>query len=178
MRLYGHDCIILQPRAVALATLARVNGRPRFVIRKGTAPARANWECARLLARLELAARGLASEEEERAAAAWLVAPPETFRARVSRAGEHVETTMVEDLSAAFAVTQTCTLLRIHEVCESIAPSLAVVTPERVYKKGQQLSWLDDDATRSLARKSNPRSVRKVAIRDEPGRVALLARAC
>jgi hypothetical protein len=173
LRLYGDDCIVLQPRAKAEATTAVVAGSQRIVLRRGTLPARANWLVAKMLMRLELARFGVRSEELEADGAAWLVAPTEAFRAHLESIGWAVGAGELERLSAMFAVPCTCAALRIPEVG---GPAVAVVTPERVYKRGQQLSWLEDGAVRSLAATAHPKSVRKVAIRDEPGRVALLAR--
>jgi hypothetical protein len=173
-RRLGKDGVILQPRAKLEATTVVVAGRPRIALRHGTSPPRANWLVARMLARLELQQRGIRSDPLECAAAAWLVAPTDAFRRWLASYGEEIDPCGLEALAENFAVPATCAAIRIPEVGGA---AVAVVTPARVYKRGQQLSWLADDAVRELAAKPSPRSVRKVQVRDEPGRVALFARA-
>ena len=173
LRLHGGDCIVLQPRACAEATVAAVAGRQKIVIRRGTPGPRANWLVARMLVRLELARRGIRSERIECAGAAWLVAPTETFLSHVDSHTWNLDSGDIERVAEMFAVPCTCAMMRIPEVG---GPAVAVLTPQRVYKRGQQLSWLDDDYLRTLAARRQLRSVRRLEIPDEPGRVALLAR--
>ncbi|MEJ7728184.1 MAG: hypothetical protein WKG00_03130, partial [Polyangiaceae bacterium] len=104
---------------------------------------------------------------DEAAVAAWLVAPPEAFAERYRQVGLNLTA-----LSDAFSVTETCAAIRIPEAG---GPGASIITPTRVYCRGS-MAWLGEEDARRIARHSHPRSVRKVAVRDEPGRVALVSR--
>lgn len=158
------DFVITSRRAQVEGALAVVAGRTRVVVAP-MSPRRTNFAIARMLARREL--RGLSSwtEERERELAAFLVAPSPSVRAAYAELGLNI--TMV---AQRFAVTETCAAMRVVEV--GAADGL-VVTPSRVYRPGTLLSWAPDEDARAIARRAAPRSVRKVALRDEPDRVAL-----
>lgn len=170
VRLIGRAVILLQPRAMAEATVARVKGELRIVIRRGTSPQRANFLVGQMLGRLALKEEiGVESLEQERAVAAWLVAPPEPFCRRLHAVGVDLQA-----LAAPFAITQTCAALRAAEVEQIDA---AVTTPDTVHRRGKLFSWLPDEGLRELAAKPGLRNVRRRAVSDEPGRVALFSRA-
>lgn len=163
-QLYGGDCIVESARAQTEAELARWQGRTLIVMRKRLSVRRAHFAVARMIARRELEREGIKGDEG--LLAAFIVAPTPAVRRCVASAGLDVH--MVAD---AFAVTQTCAAMRLGEVGETEG---VVVTPERVYRRG--LGWVSDDDARRLAM-ARPRSLAKVALDDEPGRIALFRRA-
>jgi hypothetical protein len=173
-RLHGRDVLYLQPKAALEGALATVSGRRRIVIRQGTSPARANYLIASLAARLRLEPmtwyQRLPAETQAalvRDAGAWVVAPDAAFRRRMWQTELDIH-----QLGAEFAITETCATMRIQEVG---GPDTVVTTPERVWRRGRLLGGFADEHVRELAARRSPKSVRKVAIQDEPGRVALVA---
>lgn len=162
VELYGDDCIRLSERAQTEAEPVRWGDRTMISVKARLSANRTHFAVARVIARLETAKRSSSVSVEK--LAAFLVAPSEAFKSRFVAAGIDLPR-----LAESFVVTQTCAALRIVEVGEGDG---VVVTPERVYRPGSLLSWADDEAARALAR-GTPRSLRKVPIRDEPGRVAL-----
>lgn len=161
--LYGGDCIVMSERAQVDAAPAHYGGAQRIVLAPRLSLQRSHFAVARMIARIEIPKLGIAADEER--VAAFLVAPPRVFAARVADVGLDLG-----ELADNFVVTQTCAALRVVEVG---ARDGVVVTPSRVHRPGRLLGWADDAAARAIARRVAPRSVRKVAIRDEPGRIAL-----
>jgi hypothetical protein len=125
------------------------------------APHRANFAVAAMLARHEIGHQ----DPVELAVAAYLVAPNESFDVVANDTDGSASA-----LSGVFVITQTCATLRMVErgLCDAV-----IVTPSTVRRPGSMLSWVSDDEVRRIA-KGSPRSVRKVRLTDEPGRVALL----
>jgi hypothetical protein len=176
-RLFGRGVLYRQPRAMAEACAATIGGARRIVVRSGLAAERANFAVARVVGELAVENDGWFRDLDAaervtflRDLAAHLVAPPAAVRARVAQVGVVLST-----LAAAFTLTETAVAMRIAEV--GAVPGVAVVTPLTVYHRGSTLiARLDDANTRALAAKKAPNGVRKAVIRDEPGRIALLAR--
>ncbi len=171
-RIYGNGVVRLQPRAVAEATLATIGGRRRIVLRAEASTRRLNFRLGEMLARLYLEEdqHGLDAHELDetcREIGAWLAAPRPAFERRVHDVGENVGA-----LADTFALTWTATTLHISEMGGSDS---VVTTPDRVYRKGRLLRGFTDDSVRELAARRSPRSVRRVVMNDERGRVALLA---
>lgn len=166
VEIYGGDCIIESPRAQTEGEIARYKDREWIVLAPRLPTKRAHFAVARMLARLAIRAAGVVADE--RAVAAFLVAPPPAFRAKLFAIGLDLPR-----LADSFAVTETCAAIRVAEVGGDDG---LVITPERVYRPSAGLAWVDDGAARGLASRAS-RSLRKVAIRDEPGRVALYRRA-
>lgn len=166
--LHGADVIVRPRHAVVEAALGRLNGRRQIMIPRFVSPARAHFLVAQMLVRAYLADElATADAALERATAAWIVAPTGPFRARLHAVGVDLR-----DLAETFAITQTCAGIRVAEVG---GPDAVVVTPAKVYRPGRLLSWVGDEEVRAIASRPKPRSVRKVPVRDEPGRVALVA---
>lgn len=171
VRLLGKGAIYVQPRAMTEATCATIGGALRVVLRGGFSPRKANFLVARMIARVWLFEGSVGPDPTmrlEHGVAAWLVAPTPCFRVCLAQVGINVPR-----LADTFSITQTCATIRIPEVG---GPDAAVTTPDRVYRRGRLFSWADDEDLRSLTRKET-RSVRKIILRDEPGRIALLGRA-
>lgn len=161
-KLHGRDVIRVIPRALFEATTGELFERPKIVIAK-MSPERSHWAVARMLARIELRAANVTNVAENDVAA-YFVAPRETV-VSLSQGGSSLD-----EIADVHAVTQTCAALRIVECGEADG---VVVTPLRIYRPRGAMSWVSDDEVRRFA-KGSPRSVRKVRITDEPGRVALL----
>jgi len=170
------DLVYEQDRSIAEWKVCTIASRRRVVLRSGLSTARANWCIAAGLVHLvnedEFWFRAMDTERYHafvRDAASWVVAPPEPFRAALAASG-----TNLRALGSRFTITQTCAAMRIPE-CGG--PSSAVVKDDGgVHRRGVQLSWLDDECLRTLARKPGIKSARRRVITDEPGRVALFAR--
>lgn len=162
IELYGGDCIRESDRAQTEAEPGRIGSARKIFVAARLTPRRMHFAIAHAVARIEIAKRCIDLDADK--LAAFLVAPPVAFAERVDRVGLDLPT-----LAQTFAVTETCAALRVVEV--GVGDGL-VVTPAKVYRPGSLLSWADDGAARALARGA-PRSVRKVRISDEPGRVAL-----
>jgi hypothetical protein len=173
-RLYGESAVIWQPRAVSISAVARVAGRRRVVLRQGISVPEANFQVGVQLARLFLSDLGEEVESEAawrlaHAVAAWIVAPTPSFQEMLRR----LDGVDLAALSRRYVITWTSAAMR---VAESGGPDAIVTTPTRVYRRGKLLCWVNDGDVRSMAAKPELRSVRKVPIYDEPGRVALFAR--
>lgn len=166
VELYGGDCIVESARAQTEAEISRWGGKTYIVVHPRLSPQRGHFAVARMVAREEMRRAGVVGDEN--ALAAFLVAPTQAVRRRFYRAG-----LALPELADSFCVTQTCLAMRVVEVGEAEG---VVVTPERVYRPKRCLSWVSDESARKLAR-TNPRSLRKVPIVDEPGRTALFKRA-
>jgi hypothetical protein len=176
VQLHGPRALYRQPRAMAEACDAVIGGKRRIVVREGLPAERANFAIARVLAKLavETAAwfRGLGDVERDsflRELAAYLVAPPAAVRAQLAEVGVQLRA-----LAHAFTLTETAVAMRVAEV--GAVTGVVVTTPATVYRRGPALAWVRDDDVRKLAAGRAPKSVRRVVLRDEPGRVALLAR--
>lgn len=173
---FGADVLYRQPRALAEAHADTIDGKRRIVVRAGLPARRANFAIAQVIAELvtenEAWVAALSDGDRDfllRRIGACIVAPRELVRAQIAQVGVHIRT-----LAEIFTVTETSMAMRVAEV--EAVPGVAVATQDAVHRRGKALAWLCDEDVRRLAKKT-PRSVRKVAIRDEPGRVALLAKA-
>lgn len=162
--IFGNSIIRLQPHALLEGTVATLGGRRRIVIRDGLEPTGLNFAVGKQLARLVLGLDG--SEDECRAVAAWLVAPPEAFRAQM-RAGLGIDS-----LGSHFTMSPTSAAIRIPEVG---GPDAVVVTPLRVHRRGKLLAGFGDADVRALAAKRHLRSLRREVVRANPQCVALFA---
>lgn len=160
--LVGPDCLRLVGH---LPDGGDVDG-DRIAISRDSAE-RMNFAVARMLARRELRRRGAWDDQSERRLGAFLVAPTPVVEAVLS-----VEGADVPELASTCVITQTCAAMRFVEVG---ALDGAVITPHRVYRPGRLLRWVSDDQARAIARSRRQPSVRRVAITDEPGRVALFS---
>lgn len=174
---------MLGPRAVmrvagmrADVSVCRVYDDTRIAIRSDVPVRQANFLVAVALASIcligEPAYRAESVEERARiarAAGAWLVAPPGAIRARFD-----VQRLDVGAVADAFVVSETCAARRIAEVG---GPACIVVTPQHIHRSGSFMSWIPDDEVRRLAEHRRLRSARRVRLYDEPGRVALFAKA-
>ncbi len=159
--LYGASCLVVSPSAPVEVAPARVRGQTKIVLAR-MSPRRTHFAVARGVAQIELAKRGR-QDVDANQLAALLVAPPVAFSRELAATGLDLPT-----LATSFVITETCAAIRAVEVG---ATDGIVVTPARVYRPSRSV-WCDDHAARALA-KGRPRSLRKVPIRDEPGRVAL-----
>jgi hypothetical protein len=163
--LYDGDVIHEAPLVHAASDTARIAGRTRIVLRPALTIERANFETARMIARLKLREGGRWSAPLESLVAGYLVAPRDMFCDALLTVGFDTEA-----LARPFAISHTCAALRVVECGEAEG---VVVTPTQIHRPcGGLGGWMDDLTMRKLAR-SNPRSLRKVRIDDEPGRVAL-----
>lgn len=118
----------------ALSSLERVGCRHVIFLRRHLPPARAHWCIAHELAELRLLELGCRDEDIERRAdaiAAGLVMPWRAFRMAVEDLGR-----APADLAREFLVDQTAATLRLAEV--SVVGLAVVVTPERVYARGEE----------------------------------------
>jgi hypothetical protein len=172
VHLYGAGAIRLLPRALVEATLATVGGRRCIILRAEAPTRRLNFRLGEMLARLYLEQDGgwstLPNRDERcRELGAWLAAPRPAFERCLRHVGHDIGA-----LADAFALTWTATSLHLSELG---GPGSVVTTPDRVYRKGRLLHGFPDAHVRELAACRSPRSVRRVVIRDEPGRVALFA---
>lgn len=171
-------------KTVDRAGPATWGGRRRIAVPSWLSPAKKNWTVAFELGREVLADefeyRSLDESERKRTElelAGWLTAPTEPLLARYHQVGFDLPA-----LSRAFAVSQTAVALRLHEVTGKefaivvgAANDGAIVQEPKVHRRSKQLSWLHDDALHELAKKSNPKRVKKIAIRDAPARTLLVA---
>jgi hypothetical protein len=112
----------------------------------------------------------LEQDQIARRVGTWLVAPPEAVRREIAVVGLDLRA-----LGRVFAITETCAAMRVPEV--GAGPGVAVVTPHEIHRRGAFPGWVADGDLRAIAEQPKPRSLRRAAIRDEPGRVALFARA-
>lgn len=171
-------------KGTSRASIQEWGGKMRIAVPRWLPDGKKNWAVAFHLGREVLANeasyRSMGEEDQERAATAlagWLTAPPEPLLAKYQQVGFNVPA-----IAKAFVLSQTATALRLHEVT---GRSLAVVADaandggveqkRHVYRRGTQLSWLHEDALHELARKSNPKRVKKIVIRDAPRRTLLVA---
>jgi hypothetical protein len=173
-RLYGDSAILWLPRAVSISAVAQISGRRRVVLRHGISLPEANFQVGVQLARLFLSDLGEEIESEAAwklayAVAAWIVAPTPSFREMLRR----LDGMDLAALSRRYVITWTSAAMR---VAESGGPDAIVTTPTRVYRRGRLLCWVNDGDVRTMAAKPELKSVRKVPIFDEPGRVALFAK--
>ncbi len=172
-RMCGPDIIYAQPRAMAEGTLATIKGARRIVVRKGLPTERMNFVVAEQLAQLYLEGlawfRAAPCTQTRLDVAAWLVAPPSMVQRTMHQVGINIGA-----IADTFTITWTCATLRVAEVG---GPEAVVATPDKVHRKGGLLRWVADDDIRAIASKPKPKGLRKIVLRDEPGRVALLAKA-
>jgi hypothetical protein len=154
--------IYRQPHAAEEAAVASWGGQQRIVLRRGLELPRANFLVAQMLVRIAGVEPG-----DERAAAAWLVAPPELVRQRYHQVGADLA-----EIARPFAVTRTAAALRLGEV---VGLDIAIVGQRAIHRRGRRFSWLSDDQLRALAAKRTTKSVRRVSLRDDGKAVALMA---
>ncbi len=170
----GGGAILFQPRAMAEADIAIVNGQRTIAIRRGIPASRMNFLVGQQLARtwltgehwyMAMGAEGRA--EITTAVAAWLVAPSPAFSARAKYMDGDIAR-----LAGSFGITETCAAMRWPE---SGGPDAAVITASSIYRRGRLFSGFGDKEIRTIAAMRSPRSVRRVPLLDEPGRVALFS---
>lgn len=176
-RVYDYK-IVYEAKIVAEGGVHTIAGKTRICHRIGLPRARANFVVARLLGRLFLTAEdewhSLHLEDQLRievSLAAWLVAPPDCFRAAIQQVGLNLR-----KLASEFTITETAAALRYGEVQDVDTIVTAENDPQHIHRHGRLLAWADQEDIFALARKSNPKSVKKARIYDEPGRTALFAR--
>lgn len=154
----------------ALSSLERVGCRHVIFLRRHLPPARAHWCIAHELAELRLLELGCCDEDVERRAdaiAAGLVMPWRAFRVAVEELG-HAPAALARE----FLVDQTAATLRLAEVCA--VERAVVVTPERVYARGEE--WvLPCEAEIRRGRLEGMPGIRKVEITDDRRRRAWVA---
>lgn len=163
MRIIGPAAVYEVENALTAARLHTVcDGVHRIVLQAGLPHRRVNFLVARMLVRLVAAPAAVF----ECAAAARVVAPRDPFLAELDEVGFDIPT-----LASRFAITETCAALRAIEVTKRDG---AVVTPDRVHKRGPMLAHASDDDVIAMSRRTSLRSCTRIAIGDEPGRVALM----
>lgn len=173
---YGEGIYYEQARARRWTDLATIGGRRCMIVRKGLDGAQLNWAIGWGLTALFVESRSWFAALDPRRqsrfcgeVAAWLAAPPAAFDAALDEYGLDLPA-----IARRFVIRETAAALRIAE--SATGPRCAVVTERRVYRRGL-LDGFDDVAARELARVRRPKSVVRVRLTDEPGRVALFARA-
>jgi hypothetical protein len=162
-------------RDLKIAEAAAVDPLPSgipttIVLRQGLGAVRAAWLIAHDLAEIDLATVRYQGEDIERVAealAAALLMPRPAF--------QRVAGTMnVHELAAAFAVPETAAALRLAEVGH--VDAVAVVTPQTVHVRTDgQFVLPPARELRRIARIGAHPGLRKVQLRDQPQRVALVA---
>jgi hypothetical protein len=162
LRLFGQEVIYERPKPMVEAGIAVIGGTQRIVLKAGISHRRANFLVAAMLVRLVTDA----PFSLEDSAAAWIVAPSAAFRREIAVVGIDIG-----ELACRFAVTETCAALRTFEVT---ARDGAVMTPDRVYKRGPMLARVDDVDVIAMTKRRKLASCKRLAIGDEPGRIALL----
>ncbi len=169
IELYGDSVIYpAPPRSLFEATGVSIGGRTRIALRQGTPVRRANYAIAHAIAVMLLQQLGESAMHAPELAA-FLVAPTDAYQTSIDAVGLDLVA-----LGNAYTITGTSAALRFAEVANVDA---AVTTPDRVHVHGPGLKWMSHDDVRAIARRKNPKSVRRRVIHDEVGRVALIARA-
>lgn len=173
--IYGDDIYYEQAGARRWADVVTLGGRRRMLIRKGLNDEALNWAIGWSLTYLFVESEPWFTALDRYAqrrvcgeVAAWLTAPDAAFDAAYERHGLDLRA-----IANRFVIQETAVALRIAE--SGAGPRCAVVTQRRVYRRGL-LEGFDDATARELARVRRPRSVIRVAVRDEPGRVALFSK--
>lgn len=168
-RLFGGGTIEVVRTQRVDACVADAVRRPRIALRAGLDDRRANFLIGQMIGRIFLARMGVVSQDDEHAIGARLVAPTEEFRVRLGSYGIDIGA-----LADAFAITWTCASIRVAEVG---GPDSVIATPKKIYRRGKLLRWVRDEDVRAIAAKPFVRSVHRVVLADEPGRVALFRKA-
>lgn len=162
-------------RELGLCEAAAVDPTPSGIpttiaLRPGLSPVRAAWCIAHELAEIDLATVGYQGEDVERVAealAAALLMPRPAVR-RVAG------TMNVHELARAFGVPETAAALRLAEVGH--VEAVAVVTPQTVHVRTDgEFALPPAFELRRIARVGAHPGLRKVPLRDQPRRVALVA---
>lgn len=154
------------------ASLECIKGRYIICLPRRLPPTRANWCIAHELAELRLRELGCTEEDVEARAdaiAAGLAMPWRAFRWAVGELGREPAA-----LAEEFLVDQTAATLRLAEVCA--VEVAVVVTPEQVYRRGEEWAMPDDQLIRRQGLDGFP-SARRVRITDAPRRIGWLAAA-
>ncbi len=174
---FGSGVLRFQPHAFAESTTATVHGKREIVIRSELPIERANFAIGQQLAHLWLEGEswyegmGAASQRTlDQRIGAWLVAPLSAVQAFVDESGPNISA-----LAKWCTITETCATRVLFEAgCQESV----ITTPNTIYRCGELLRGFSDVDVRHLATATRtPRSLRKVVLADEPGRVALFARA-
>jgi hypothetical protein len=150
-------------------TFSWVKGKPQIAIRAGIRPARRRWVIGHELAHWWYEIKGYNAPDLERrcdALGAALLVPRKAYPRVVAKVGRSWKA-----IAAALDTTQSLVVLRCGE-CEGTPAAL--VQPHRVIVRGAY-PWPDEEAIRALAERRGGGRLRKIAIVDEPNRVALLA---
>lgn len=164
---------VLTARASALpgdAVLARVYGEPRIYVRSKLTAERSRFAVAHELAHWALgdAADGDELERLCDALAAALIAPRRAFQSALRESGHRFA-----PIARWFVTTESCAALRLGEVT---GRPLALVTPRLVRVRGDEWGWPPEPEIRQLARAKRLPGVRRAKLRDDPRRVALVAK--
>lgn len=150
------------------ARLTRTGSGWRIAARPGLSLPDVRWLVAHELAEWLLERDGYRGDDAEAVAdglAARLIAPRRAMQAAL-RWG-----LTVTELADAFGATQSCVLLRQAEVAG--APT-ALVTPVRVYVRGDVWAWPNESEVRRLVIEPRP-GLAKVRLTDARRRVGLIA---
>lgn len=173
LKAFGPTVLRLQPRALAEADVVTIDGERRIVVRTELSPARKNFAIGVAVVQLYIERSPIAELSRPavdalcNSAGAWVAAPTPAVACFLLRYGVDIAA-----LAEAFTLTETAAAMR---VTEAGGPDSLVTTPTRVHRRGPGLSWIQDADARRLAASRAPRSVRRVVVQDEPGRVALFA---
>lgn len=157
----------------AASILPDARGIPTTIgLRHGLDPIRTAWCIVHEVAEIDMITVGYHGEDVEACAealAAALLMGRVVFQQAVGELG----TNLVE-LGRAFAVPETAVALRLAEV--GSVDAAAVVTPQRVHVRlaSEEFVMPGEHELRSFSRRGHP-GLRKVALRDQPKRVALFA---
>lgn len=161
----GH---VIPSHDVVTARLARTPGGYTIHLRPGLPTVDARWLVAHEIAEWLLEQEDYREADAESVAdalAARLIAPRRAIREALRWGVE------VPELAEACGSTQSCALLRQSEV--SGAPT-ALVTPARIYVRGDEWGWPGETDVRRLVVVSHP-GLTKVRIADARRRVGLVA---
>lgn len=167
-RLLASDEPLVRSYSSIPAWLSKTAHGWRINVRSTKSPTEARWLVAHELAEWMLEREGYREPDAEAVAdalAARLIAPRRAMREAIRWGLD------VPELAEAFGATQSCVLLRQAEV--SGAPT-ALVTPARIYVRGDEWLWPGEDDVRSLATEPRP-GLAKVRITDARRRVGLVA---
>lgn len=162
--LRGEDATSILPDATGIPTT--------IGLRHGLDPIRTAWCIVHEVAEIDMITVGYKGEDVEACAealAAALLMGRVIFQQAVGELGANLT-----ELARAFAVPETAVALRLAEV--GSVDAAAVVTPQRVHVRLATEEFLmpGEHELRSLSRRGHP-GLRKVALRDQPKRVALFA---
>jgi hypothetical protein len=166
-RLLGADSIRTVPADLLPAggALVRIGSAWRVYLRRGIRPRHARFTVMHELSHWALGPG--ATEEECDALAACLLAPRPAVE-RLLREGVSTYT----KLASWFGCTETFAALRYGEITDE---PLVVVAPATVRMRGREWSWPAENELRGLVKARRVPGLRKVRLRDDPGRVALRA---